>query len=89
LIRHDRVGRTYSTTRQPDPRIGAVIEQGLRGMATVANIGTGTGSYQPSNAVVTVEPSKIMIRQHSDVAAQGLRATSAECHYVHAATVVS
>ncbi len=38
MIRYDRAGRTYSLTRQPDPRIGAVIEQALRNMATVANI---------------------------------------------------
>ena len=38
MIRYDRAGRTYSLTRQPDPRIGAVIEQALRDMATVANI---------------------------------------------------
>jgi SAM-dependent methyltransferase len=63
VIRYDRAGRTYSLTRQPDPRIGAVIEQALRDMATVANIGAGTGSYEPSNTVVAVEPSPVMIAQ--------------------------
>lgn len=53
-MRYDRAGLTYSVTRQPDPRISDVIEQALRGMAPVANIGAGTGSYEPSN-VVAVE----------------------------------
>lgn len=50
-------------TRQPDPRIGALIDRALRGMSTVANIGAGTGSYEPSNTVVAVEPSRVMIAQ--------------------------
>jgi hypothetical protein len=56
VIRYDRAGRTYSVTRQLDPRVGAAIEQALHGMATVANIGAGTGSYEPSNTVIAVEP---------------------------------
>ena len=35
-------------------------------MATIANIGAGTGSYEPSNTVVAVEPSTVMIRQRRD-----------------------
>ena len=45
-------------------------------MATVANIGAGTGSYEPSNTVVAVEPSKVMIRQRSDGAAPVVRAVA-------------
>jgi hypothetical protein len=69
LIRYDRAGRTYSLTRQPDPRIGAVIEHALHRMATVANIGAETGSYEPSNTVVAVEPSHVMITQRRAEAA--------------------
>ena len=76
MIRYDRAGRTYSATRQPDPRIGAVIEQALHGMATVANIGAGTGSYEPSNTVVAVEPSHVMITQRRAEAALAVRAVA-------------
>lgn len=63
MTRYDQTGRTYSATRQPDSRIGALIDQALQGMATVANIGAGTGSYEPPNTVVAVEPSHVMIAQ--------------------------
>jgi SAM-dependent methyltransferase len=76
LIRYDRAGRTYSLTRQPDPRIGAVIEHALHRMATVANIGAGTGSYEPSNTVVAVEPSHVMITQRRAEAAPAVRAVA-------------
>jgi SAM-dependent methyltransferase len=76
LIRYDRAGRTYSLTRQPDPRIGAVIEHALHRMATVANIGAGTGSYEPSNTVVAVEPSHVMITQRRAEAALAVRAVA-------------
>ncbi|MEE3062730.1 MAG: methyltransferase domain-containing protein [Actinomycetota bacterium] len=32
-------------------------------MATVANIGAGTGSYEPAHTIVAVEPSRVMIAQ--------------------------
>ena len=76
MIRYDRAGRTYSLTRQPDPRIGAVIEHALHRMATVANIGAGTGSYEPSNTVVAVEPSHVMITQRRAEAAPAVRAVA-------------
>jgi hypothetical protein len=56
-VRYGRTGRTYSTTRQPDVRIAAVIIEALDGMETVANIGAGSGSYEPAATVVAVEPS--------------------------------
>jgi SAM-dependent methyltransferase len=76
VIRYDRAGRTYSLTRQPDPRIGAFIEQALHDMATVANIGAGTGSYEPSNTVIAVEPSQVMITQRRVDAAPAVRAVA-------------
>lgn len=45
-------------------------------MATVANIGAGTGSYEPSNTVVAVEPSAVMIRQRPDGIAPVVRAVA-------------
>jgi hypothetical protein len=76
LSRYDRAGQTYSLTRQPDPRIRAVIEQALHGMVTVANIGAGTGSYEPSNTVIAVEPSHVMITQRRAEAAPAVRAVA-------------
>ena len=76
MIRYDRAGRTYSLTRQPDPRIRAVVEHALHGMATVANIGAGTGSYEPSNTVIAVEPSQVMITQRRAEAAPAVRAVA-------------
>jgi SAM-dependent methyltransferase len=76
LIRYDQAGRTYSLTRQTDPRIGAVIDHALHGMATVANIGAGAGSYEPSNTVIAVEPSVVMISQRGGGAAPVVRAVA-------------
>jgi SAM-dependent methyltransferase len=76
VIRYDLAGRTYSLTRQPDPRIGAAIEQTLHDMATVANVGAGTGSYETSNTVVAVEPSPVMITQRRVGAAPAVRAVA-------------
>ncbi|WP_067545025.1 class I SAM-dependent methyltransferase [Nocardia crassostreae] len=73
-VRYDRTGQTYARTRRPDPRIAAVIDEALRGAATVANIGAGTGSYEPAHTVVAVEPSHIMIAQRAPGAAPTVRA---------------
>lgn len=72
--RYDQTGQTYSRTRQPDPRISAVINEALLGMATVANIGAGTGSYEPANTVVAAEPSRVMIAQRPRGCAPAVRA---------------
>lgn len=53
-----------------------LVDRALQGMATVANIGAGTGSYEPSNTVVAVEPSNVMIKQRSDDAAPVVRAVA-------------
>jgi hypothetical protein len=78
MTRYDRTGTSYSLTRKPDPRIAAVINQALHGATAVANIGAGTGSYEPSQTVVAVEPSRVMINQRSAGAAPAVQAT-AEC----------
>lgn len=76
MTRYDRTGHTYSKTRQPDSRIAAVIEQELRGMASVANIGAGTGSYEPAATVIAVEPSRVMINQRRPNAAPVIQAVA-------------
>jgi SAM-dependent methyltransferase len=60
---YDRIGQGYRATRRPDPRITAQVASALSGMASVANVGAGAGSYEPAETVVAVEPSSIMIEQ--------------------------
>ncbi|PXX52838.1 methyltransferase family protein [Nocardia tenerifensis] len=73
---YDATGRTYALTRRPDPRIADAIDAALHGMATVLNVGAGTGSYEPSRTVLAVEPSRVMIAQRPDDAAPAVRATA-------------
>lgn len=73
---YDRTGRSYARTRQPDPRIAAVIDTALAGMTSVANIGAGTGSYEPANTAVAVEPSPVMLAQRPASAAPAVRAVA-------------
>ena len=54
---YDRIGRGYSTTRRPDPRIARRILDALGGAERVLNVGAGAGSYEPEAAsIVAVEP---------------------------------
>ncbi|MFI6047854.1 class I SAM-dependent methyltransferase [Nocardia sp. NPDC051321] len=73
---YDTTGQTYSQTRQPDPRIADQIDAALHGMRTVVNIGAGTGSYEPGNTVLAIEPSQVMIAQRPAGAASAIRATA-------------
>jgi SAM-dependent methyltransferase len=70
---YDRIGQGYATTRRPDPRIAAQVASALSGMASVANIGAGAGSYEPAATVVAVEPSSVMIQQRPAEAAPAVR----------------
>lgn len=76
MTRYDRTGRTYAQTRRPDPRIEARIDRALSDMASVANIGAGTGSYEPAQTVVAVEPSSVMIAQRRVGAAPVVQAVA-------------
>src|SRR5262249_49676324 len=61
---YDRIGRGYTTTRRPDPRIAAAIGAALGDARTVINVGAGAGAYEPSERrIVAIEPSTAMIRQ--------------------------
>jgi SAM-dependent methyltransferase len=61
---YDQIGTTYTTTRHPDPTIAAAIMRALGRSATVVNVGSGAGAYEPTDRpVVAVEPSSQMIRQ--------------------------
>ena len=62
--RYDLIGRTYTVTRQTEPRIAARIWAALGDARTIVNVGAGTGSYEPPDRDVTaVEPSAVMIAQ--------------------------
>lgn len=60
---YDRIGTTYATTRRPDPRIRAAIWGALGDAETVVNVGAGSGSYEPPQTVLAIEPSAVMIAQ--------------------------
>jgi SAM-dependent methyltransferase len=73
---YDRIGRSYGTTRGPDPRIAAQVAAALGGMTSVVNVGAGTGSYEPAETIVAVEPSSTMIAQRPAGAAACVRGTA-------------
>jgi SAM-dependent methyltransferase len=52
------------------------VDQALGGVESVANIGAGTGSYEPAPTVVAVEPSRVMIRQRPTGAAPAVQAAA-------------
>jgi SAM-dependent methyltransferase len=61
---YDRHGGGYSRRRRTDPRIAARLHGALAGARTVANVGAGTGSYEPPDRhVVAFEPSSTMRAQ--------------------------
>jgi SAM-dependent methyltransferase len=64
LALYDRIGRQYTSTRHPDPRIAAAILDALGDADSVVNVGAGAGAYEPTDrSLVAVEPSWQMIRQ--------------------------
>ena len=75
--RYDSIGRTYTATRETDPRIAARIWGALGDARTVVNVGAGAGSYEPPDRDVTaVEPSAVMIAQRPPGAAPALQASA-------------
>lgn len=73
---YNSIGATYADTRRSDPRIAAMIRQALGGAATVINVGAGTGSYEPPETVLAVEPSAVMIAQRPAESARALEASA-------------
>ena len=74
---YDEIGRSYTVTRRPDPRIARAIDTALGDARSVVNVGAGAGSYEPSHLRVTaVEPSPAMIRQRPSAAAPVVRAVA-------------
>jgi SAM-dependent methyltransferase len=74
---YDAIGRTYTATRQTEPRIAARIWATLGDARTVVNVGAGTGNYEPPDRDVTaVEPSAVMIAQRPPGAAPAVQASA-------------
>ena len=74
---YDDIGRRYTSTRHPDPRIGAVILDALGDADSVVNVGAGAGAYEPvGRFLIAVEPSRGMIRQRSSKAALVVQASA-------------
>ena len=73
---YDRIGVTYAQTRRPDPRIDAAIRAALGGARSVVNVGAGSGSYEPPETVLAVEPSEVMIAQRPAGLAPAVQATA-------------
>lgn len=76
MVLYDELGRTYSATRQADPRIAAIIAAALADNPTVINIGAGTGSYEPAQTVAAIEPSPVMIAQRPPGSAPVIQAVA-------------
>ena len=61
-------------TRREDPRIAAVVWDALGDASSVANIGAGTGSYEPRDRdLIAVDPSQVMLAQRPTGAAPATR----------------
>jgi SAM-dependent methyltransferase len=72
---YDQIGRTYAATRRPDPRIAAAVRDALGDARSVANVGAGTGGYEPEDlAVIAIEPSAVMIAQRAPGPARVIQA---------------
>ena len=76
---YDRIGRTYTSTRRPDPRIAAAIWDALGDAETVLNVGAGAGNYEPTDRRLTaLEPSPVMIAQRPPGAARVIEGRAEE-----------
>jgi SAM-dependent methyltransferase len=64
---YDRIGRTYATSRTPDPRIAARLRAAIGDApGGVVNVGAGTGAYEPDDLdVIAIEPSTTMSAQRA------------------------
>jgi SAM-dependent methyltransferase len=71
---YDTIGTGYRATRREDPRIACAIWEALADASSVANIGAGTGNYEPRDReVVAIEPSSTMLAQRPAGAAPAVQ----------------
>ena len=72
---YDRIGQGYTSTRRPDPRIAAKIQDALGDARFVLNVGAGAGAYEPAaRSLIAVEPSRRMIQQRAKGAPPAVQA---------------
>ncbi|MDQ7804894.1 class I SAM-dependent methyltransferase [Amycolatopsis sp. A133] len=77
MARYDKIGVGYALGRRTDPRWLTPVLSALGSAASVLDVGSGTGSYEPpGRRVVAVEPSAEMIRQRPAGAAPVVRAVA-------------
>jgi SAM-dependent methyltransferase len=77
MTRYDEIGVGYAQGRRTDPRWLEPVLSALGSAASVLDVGSGTGSYEPpSRDVVAVEPSAEMIRQRAPEAAPVVQAVA-------------
>ncbi|MGW1028502.1 methyltransferase domain-containing protein [Streptomyces sp. NPDC002577] len=76
MATYDTLGATYARTRQPDPRIAAQIHVALGNVTDVINVGAGTGSYEPLQTVLAVDPSQVMLAQRPPGSATAVQAVA-------------
>jgi SAM-dependent methyltransferase len=76
-VLYDQIGGSYVETRRADPRIARTIHAALGAATSVVNIGSGSGSYEPTDIpVVPVEPSDAMIGQRPPSLPAAVRGTA-------------
>lgn len=74
---YDEIGTGYALGRRTDPRWMAPILAALGTAGSVADVGAGTGSYEPHDrTVLALEPSVEMIRQRPPGASPAVRAVA-------------
>jgi SAM-dependent methyltransferase len=74
---YDEIGRTYTATRQEDPRLRDAIRDALGDAHAVLNVGAGAGAYEPRDReVIALDPSEVMIAQRPEGAAPVLRGSA-------------
>jgi len=70
---YDRIGATYDRFRRADPRVARQIHRALGAARRVVNVGAGTGSYEPPDHCVAVEPSPLMLGRRPPASAPAVR----------------
>jgi len=80
---YDEIGRGYTATRKPDPRIARQVVAALGDAQSVLNVGAGAGSYEPDQiSVIAVEKSIEMIRQRPSGAATAVQALAEQLPFL-------
>jgi SAM-dependent methyltransferase len=75
--KYDAIGKSYTHSRAPDPRIATALRRTLGDIETLINVGAGTGSYEHNDLdIQAVEPSSIMIAQRPPGAAPVTKAVA-------------